>query len=106
MGIFSQLFGKKKRLLLEAISNGATIIDVRTLEEFNSGNVEGSINLPLDKLTSSIDKLKKISTPIIVCCATGMRSSLARKLLIKNGIKDVYNGGSWNRVRKLVNTPD
>ena len=59
MGLLSNLFGKRKRALLEALENGAKIIDVRTVSEFKSGNVDGSINLPFNQLNDkSIKRIK------------------------------------------------
>lgn len=104
MGIFSRLFGNKKKLMLEAIEKGARVIDVRTPSEFRTGNVHGSVNIPLDKLNdASIKKIKKINAPIIVCCASGMRSASAASILKQNGVADVFNGGSWYKVDRLMN---
>jgi rhodanese-related sulfurtransferase len=82
----------------ELIANGAKIVDVRTPNEYKSGNIKGSINLPLQTLSSNLGKLKKDEV-IITCCASGMRSSSARSLLKSNGFTNVYNGGSWINLR-------
>ena len=79
--------------------NGATIIDVRSKEEFQGGHLKNSINIPLDKLTHGLKKLDK-NKPIITCCASGMRSASARSMLKSNGFELVYNGGSWKSLRK------
>lgn len=95
MGIFDIFgFGKKKKKIAECILDGSPIIDVRSVSEFSSGHVKGSINIPLDKITSSIEKLKKYKKPIIVCCASGMRSASAASVIGQHGI-EVYNAGSW-----------
>ena len=86
----------------ELISNGATIIDVRTRGEFSSGNVHGSLNIPLDQLASAINKMKKKDHPIITCCASGIRSASARSLLKSKGFTNVHNGGSWYNVDKYI----
>lgn len=78
----------------ELINNGAVIIDVRTKNEFRTGNIKGSVNIPLDMLPNSLSKFNK-NKPVIVCCASGMRSSSARKIMLSNGFTDVYNGGGW-----------
>lgn len=104
MGILSSLFGNnKKKLMLEAIGNGARVIDVRTPGEFKTGSVKGSVNIPLDKLNeASIKKIKKANAPIIVCCASGMRSASAASILKQNGVTEVFNGGSWYKVDRLM----
>ncbi len=83
----------------EVMARGATIIDVRTSGEFAGGHVKGSVNIPLNTLQSQIGKLKK-DKPVITCCASGMRSSSARSVLLSNGFGEVYNGGSWYNLRK------
>lgn len=85
----------------EVLNKGAIILDVRTVGEFKGGHVKGSINIPLNELSSQMSKLKK-TTPIIACCASGMRSSSATSLLKSNGFDEVYNGGSWIGLKHLV----
>ncbi len=83
------------KLIPSLLAQGGQIIDVRTKEEFNSSNKKGSINIPLDSLQ---DKLKKIdrTKPIIVCCESGSRSALAKRILISKGFENVHNAGRWN----------
>lgn len=78
----------------QLVQQGAQIIDVRTRSEYSSGHVSGSVNIPLNELANSINKLKN-NTPIITCCASGMRSASAKSALISLGFKEVYNGGGW-----------
>jgi rhodanese-related sulfurtransferase len=92
-------FGKSK--LKEAIKNGAVIIDVRTPHEFDQGQVPGSINIPVDRISISIERIKAIKKPVIVCCASGMRSGTAKQILNKAGIQNVLNGDSWENVLKI-----
>jgi phage shock protein E len=96
-----KIFGERVNIQ-ELVLNGATIIDVRSREEFQGGHLKSSINIPLDKLTNSLKKLDK-NKPIITCCASGMRSASARSLLKSNGFEQVYNGGSWTSLRKYKN---
>lgn len=83
----------------EMLENGGLIIDVRSESEFSSGNIKSSLNIPLDKLLSNISQLEDNNQPIITCCASGMRSEKAKKILIKNGYKNVVNGGGWKSLR-------
>ena len=78
----------------ELLKKGAQIIDVRSRGEYASGHVKGSINLPLNELTSSANKIKK-NAPLITCCASGMRSASGKSTLISMGYNDVHNGGGW-----------
>lgn len=80
----------------------ATIIDVRSPEEFSMGKVEGSINIPLDEVPDRIDEFKKIEGDIILCCASGGRSGQATMYLQHNGMNNVHNGGGWQMVAMQV----
>ena len=74
-----------------------TIVDVRTKGEFVSGNVDGSINIPLDKVVEKAEELKKMQ-PLVVCCLSGGRSGQATEYLQSLGCEEVYNGGGWQMV--------
>ena len=76
----------------------ATIVDVRTPGEYMSGNVAGSINIPLNEVPSRVDEFKGLSRPIIVCCLSGGRSGQAAAFLSANGVDEVYDGGGWMEV--------
>lgn len=95
------LFGGSSEKLSEIIINGAILVDVRSQGEFASGNVKGSINIPLDRLSIQLGKLKKDKT-IVVFCASGMRSSQAKSILNQNGFENVINGGGWRSVQSVV----
>lgn len=78
----------------DLLQNGAQIIDVRTENEFRSGHIKGSKNIPLQSLGGKLSKIKKNKT-VITCCASGMRSASAKRLLQSHGFEDVHNGGGW-----------
>lgn len=82
----------------ELMANGAQIVDVRTKNEYGYGHIKGSLNIPLNNLSSNLGKLKK-DKPVITCCASGMRSASARSILKQNGFKEVYNGGGWSSLQ-------
>ena len=71
-----------------------TIIDVRTPQEVAGGNVAGSINIPLNEVPERMEEIKSMEQPILLCCASGMRSGQASGFLNANGIA-CTNGGSW-----------
>ena len=99
-GIFKNLLGSNKDLS-EVVAQGAVILDVRTVGEFQQGHGKSSKNIPLDKLPQNIAKIKKWDKPVITCCASGMRSSSAASILKSNGI-EAYNGGSWQSANALT----
>jgi len=91
---------KVLQLVPSLLKQGGQIVDVRTVDEFTIAHKDGSINIPLDSLKSKMNKLDK-TKPVIVCCASGSRSGLAKRSLIANGFKDVHNVGTWRALTKL-----
>lgn len=86
------------------IENDAIIIDVRTSEEYDTGHIVDSINIPVDNISSvNYDK----EQVIIVYCASGMRSANAAQKLIDLGYTKVYNldGGLINWGASLEGVP-
>lgn len=62
------------------------ILDVRALNEASEGKIEWAINIPLDDLQGSLNKLAQ-DKEIIVHCATGMRAQMAYSALKNAGYK-------------------
>lgn len=70
----------------------AVIIDVRENNEVSSGTIVNAIHIPLASLQSRLNDLEKHKTsPIVVNCRSGHRSSQACNILRKNGFEKVYN---------------
>lgn len=101
MGIISVLFRKNKTDLKSLIDNGAQIVDVRSPQEFASGHIDGSVNMPLDTIGSKVAFLKKGGKPVITCCRSGARSEMAAQVLRAAEV-EVYNGGAWDKLRKQI----
>lgn len=94
MGLLNFLTGNKNSKIKDFLSRGAIIIDVRTENEYNSGAINGSKNIPLQAIKQNIGELKKLNKPVITCCASGIRSASAASILKKNNIESL-NGGGW-----------
>ena len=99
MGLFSFLRGNK---IKEALQKGAVVIDVRTPHEFDQGKAPGSINIPVDRIAANAERIKSMNLPIIFCCESGQRSSAATRIMKDKGMKEVYNGGSWEQILKIL----
>jgi rhodanese-related sulfurtransferase len=76
--------------------DGALLVDVRSSAEFASGNAPGTVNIPLTELNRRLNEIPK-AAPVVLCCASGTRSGMAKLLLKKNGYKNVHNIGTWNK---------
>jgi len=83
-------------------SKDATIVDVRTVEEFQMGHVEKSLNIPMHEIPGRLDDLKAMSKPLILCCASGNRSGQVTKYLTDLGVSEVYNAGGWAEVIDML----
>jgi phage shock protein E len=82
------------------IKKGAIIIDVRTPEEYREVHINGSINIPLSDIENATSWLIK-DVPVILCCASGSRSNVAKKILDASGFLEVYNGGNCDDLGKF-----
>lgn len=101
MGLFRKLFGLgPKADFAQLIREGAIIVDVRTNGEFKSGHIKDSKNIPLPELNKQLSKLDK-EKPIIACCASGVRSGSAKRILKSSGFQ-AYNGGAWRILKTKI----
>jgi rhodanese-related sulfurtransferase len=83
----------------ELIDAGAFVLDVRTIDEYNSGHIEGAVLIPHTNLEERILEVPRDKV-ILVYCRSGRRSEIASTILINNGFTQVNNmlGGinAWN----------
>jgi NADPH-dependent 2,4-dienoyl-CoA reductase/sulfur reductase-like enzyme/rhodanese-related sulfurtransferase len=78
--------------LADEVAAGATVIDVRTPEEFAKGAIPGAVNIPVDDLRAREGELP--AGPLIVTCAVGQRGNTAARLLSQRGfaVKNLDGG--------------
>ncbi len=76
------------------------IIDVRTREEFELGNIADSINIPVQELLEHVDRIKEMA-PVVFCCASGHRSELATQYFKQLGV-ECSNGGGWQELQSTI----
>lgn len=84
--------------------NDVLLFDVRTMAEFNSGHLKGSVNIDFydeklfDKFFNKVEK----SEPIYIYCRSGNRSQKSSEQLKKLGFVKIYDleGGYKNWVNK------
>jgi rhodanese-related sulfurtransferase len=62
------------------------LVDVRTELEYNNGNIEGAINIPVDNLRDRMNELDK-DKEILVHCQVGLRGYIAARILMAKGFK-------------------
>jgi rhodanese-related sulfurtransferase len=74
------------------VEQGASLVDVREVSEYEGGALPGAVNLPLSTFPDAMSTLSS-TTPVVVYCASGSRSSSAASQLCEAGFQ-VYDLGS------------
>ena len=95
MGIFDLL---RPRDINEGVETfretaGARLLDVREPNEYASGHIPGSVNLPLSQIAAASELIPDRETPLFVYCLSGGRSSSAVGALERMGFTQVHNIG-------------
>lgn len=77
------------------IAQVTNVIDVRTVEEYNAGHLEGALNIPVETsdFTGTASQLNP-DGKYIVYCKSGRRAGLALDTMTQLGFTDVTNLGS------------
>lgn len=97
--MFGSLFSNPVKKLL---AQQAAIVDIRTVHEYDQGRIRGSINIPLDRIPASIERIADLQKPVIVVGSGDGRSGNATRFLRKNRISPIADGGNWERVWKIM----
>lgn len=81
--------------------DNVAVLDVRGVDEYAEGHVEGAINVIGGELRDRLGELPNGSTPVAVICGSGYRSTVAGSVLRQEGWENVMNvtGGitAWKR---------
>lgn len=84
---------------VKTINNSTNLIllDVRTAEEYSTGNIPNSINIDVlsSDFKSKIDLLDK-NKEYLIYCRSGNRSSIAASIMATNGFIKIYNLNNVN----------
>ena len=67
-----------------------TLLDVREVDEYEGGHIEGAVNAPLSSLNETALPYPK-DEPIYVICRSGNRSAQAAQLLQQRGYMEIYD---------------
>ena len=79
------------------------VIDVRSGSEFESGAIDGAINLPVQGLPDTlIDTGVELDHEVIVYCRSGRRSAQAKTLLKAAGFTLVFDGGPMGQLEHTL----
>jgi rhodanese-related sulfurtransferase len=101
----SQLSPVEATLLINR--EDAVVVDVRDQGEFAQGHIPNARHIALGEIARRSNELEKFKDrPVILCCATGMRSNSAIAQLKKAGFEKLFNlrGGmmEWQKAGQPV----
>ena len=81
---------------LENLGTADILLDVRRIDEFDAGKINGAINIPLDEIRSRLGEIPKEKN-IYIYCEAGLRGYLVQRILKQNGYRYVSNlSGGYN----------
>ena len=84
-------------------SDNPLIIDVRTLDEWNNGHIEGSYHIEWQVISENIfDLTSDFNKKIYVYCRSGNRSGKAKNMLNALGFNNVINAGGKEEAESLI----
>lgn len=84
----------------------AVVVDVCGADEFKAGHVGGAKNVPLDELEAKLGGLvKNKSTPVILVCASGIRSKRAVAIAKKAGFENARSLGGGLAAWRAASLP-
>ena len=111
MSSFHQILSEAKSRIQETdapgsialISQGYMILDVREPEEYEQGSVPNALHIPRGILESNIENhIPDYGQPIIVMCASGVRSVFATETLNQMGYSTVVSmDGGFNQWKQM-----
>ncbi|WP_224242971.1 rhodanese-like domain-containing protein [Hyalangium gracile] len=88
--LFRSRAGEARRWVAQ---EGALLLDVRSAQEFAAGHLPGAVNVPVSQLAAQVGTLGDKGRPVVVYCASGVRSTRATSMLREAGFSRVLNLG-------------
>ena len=84
----------------------ANVVDVRSAEEFASGHLIGSRHVAIDDISAELTKaVPDKKRPLILVCASGMRSQKAQRIAQQLGYENVHSLGGGLKIWQDANLP-
>ncbi len=84
----------------------ANVVDVRSAEEFASGHLIGAKHVAVENISSELNKtVPDKKRPLILVCASGMRSQKAQRIALQMGYEQVHSLGGGLKNWQDANLP-
>ena len=84
------------------MDGSVTLLDARTVGEYQRGHIDGFLNIPVDDLRERLNELDR-SKPIYVICQSGLRSYIASRILEGNGFAAYNFSGGFRFYDTVIN---
>lgn len=88
----------------DAQAEGAIVVDVRSEDEYQSGNIPQAISIPIDSLREHLSELE--GKNVIVTCAVGQRGHTASQILRSHGIRVRNLDGGYTTWRSAMDAKE
>ena len=79
-----------------------TLLDTRTVGEYQRGHIEGFYNIPVDELRDRLDEVDP-TKPVYVSCQSGLRSYISCRILEGNGYTAYNFAGGFRFYEAVMN---
>ena len=84
----------------------ANVVDVRSAEEFAAGHLIGARHVAMENISADLAQtVTDKKRPLILVCASGMRSQKAQRLAQKLGYENVHSLGGGLKIWQEANLP-
>ena len=85
------------------LPDNAVLLDVRQIEEFNAGHIDGAVLVPHDMIAEKIGAVvPDKNTPVYIYCRSGRRSAIAVGAMKKLGYTDLTDLGGMDEAKKRL----
>ncbi len=101
--IFRRMSLVSPEVATQYLQSGALVIDVRGKDEYASGHLSGTVNIPLGELSARITTVCADKNRVILLhCLSGGRSGMAVGALKSLGYTKAFNIGSYSRAEGIL----
>ncbi|MEI6322208.1 MAG: rhodanese-like domain-containing protein [bacterium] len=88
------------------LREGASIVDVRSTQEFQADHLPNAVNVPLGELNRLPQMVKDKNQVLLLHCLSGTRSGMATGKIKGMGYSHVFNMGSLGRAKMITSGAD
>lgn len=93
----------EQKRIIEAVENGAKIIDISPANEFEKNHRDDAINIPVSELNKRLPEVGSKNKPVIIHSQSGKGSVKdAIAILERAGYTQVINGGGFQKLHMAI----